>query len=254
MKRLFVTALTLLMLLFIPLSTAFAKITADSLGYKVLATPFNKQELKPVHRYAVIDGDTVKLDLGNETIIQANLLLIDAPELKEEQPFAQEAKKRLEQLIEKANRVEVEYDSGDKQDSSGFDLVYLWVDGILVQEILATEGFARLNYVFPPNTRYLTEIVESQSYAQLNSLAVWSRSNVFTSDVVGETVTYANVPSGQVQAPQGFVEPIQQAAAPTNVYYKNCAEVRAAGAAPIYPGDPGWDPKFDRDRDGVGCE
>ena len=36
--------------------------------------------------------------------------------------------------------------------------------------------------------------------------------------------------------------------------YKNCDDVRAHGAAPIYPGDPGWQQKFDRDRDGVGCE
>ena len=36
--------------------------------------------------------------------------------------------------------------------------------------------------------------------------------------------------------------------------YKNCDAVRAAGAAPIHPGDPGWQQKFDADHDGVGCE
>jgi uncharacterized membrane protein YgcG len=36
--------------------------------------------------------------------------------------------------------------------------------------------------------------------------------------------------------------------------YANCDAVRAAGAAPIHPGDPGFEPKFDRDGDGVGCE
>ncbi len=41
---------------------------------------------------------------------------------------------------------------------------------------------------------------------------------------------------------------------PTAVYYQNCTEVRAAGAAPIHAGDPGWQTKFDRDGDGVGCE
>ena len=39
-----------------------------------------------------------------------------------------------------------------------------------------------------------------------------------------------------------------------NVFYQNCDAVRAAGAAPIHPGDPGWQDKFDRDNDGVGCE
>jgi hypothetical protein len=37
-------------------------------------------------------------------------------------------------------------------------------------------------------------------------------------------------------------------------YYQNCDAVRAAGAAPIHPGDPGFQQKFDRDGDGVGCE
>ncbi len=43
-------------------------------------------------------------------------------------------------------------------------------------------------------------------------------------------------------------------APPANVYYQNCTDVRNNGAAPIYPGDPGWQDKFDRDKDGVGCE
>lgn len=38
------------------------------------------------------------------------------------------------------------------------------------------------------------------------------------------------------------------------VSYRNCTEVRAAGKAPIYPGQPGFQPKFDRDNDGIGCE
>ncbi|SNR47623.1 Excalibur calcium-binding domain-containing protein [Actinoplanes regularis] len=41
---------------------------------------------------------------------------------------------------------------------------------------------------------------------------------------------------------------------PEEVYYKNCAAVRAAGAAPIHRGDPGYAKHLDRDGDGVGCE
>ncbi|WP_245542917.1 GmrSD restriction endonuclease domain-containing protein [Ruania albidiflava] len=41
---------------------------------------------------------------------------------------------------------------------------------------------------------------------------------------------------------------------PGEPYYANCTEVRAAGAAPIRAGDPGWSPRFDGDGDGVGCE
>ena len=40
----------------------------------------------------------------------------------------------------------------------------------------------------------------------------------------------------------------------TPVYYENCDAVRAAGAAPIRRGDPGYASHLDRDGDGVGCE
>lgn len=36
--------------------------------------------------------------------------------------------------------------------------------------------------------------------------------------------------------------------------YANCSEVRAAGAAPIHEGDPGYSRHLDRDGDGVACE
>lgn len=39
-----------------------------------------------------------------------------------------------------------------------------------------------------------------------------------------------------------------------NVYYKNCTQVRSAGAAPIRTGDPGYARHLDRDGDGIGCE
>ena len=39
-----------------------------------------------------------------------------------------------------------------------------------------------------------------------------------------------------------------------DVYYGNCSEARAAGAAPVYVGQPGYRPALDRDGDGVGCE
>lgn len=52
-----------------------------------------------------------------------------------------------------------------------------------------------------------------------------------------------------------YVPPAPAAAAvPSYVSYANCAAVRAAGAAPIYAGDPGYSSKLDRDGDGVGCE
>lgn len=41
---------------------------------------------------------------------------------------------------------------------------------------------------------------------------------------------------------------------PSSGVYRNCAAVRAAGAAPIYRGQPGYASHLDGDDDGVGCE
>lgn len=62
--------------------------------------------------------------------------------------------------------------------------------------------------------------------------------------------------------PQGFAsipEPARAVApapapAPAAAYYKNCSAARAAGAAPVYAGSPGYGTHLDRDGDGVGCE
>lgn len=37
-------------------------------------------------------------------------------------------------------------------------------------------------------------------------------------------------------------------------YYKNCSAARAAGAAPLYRGQPGYRSSLDRDGDGIACE
>ena len=53
-----------------------------------------------------------------------------------------------------------------------------------------------------------------------------------------------------------MAEPSPRRAAPagSRVYYPNCAAARAAGAAPIRAGEPGYARRLDRDGDGVACE
>ena len=36
--------------------------------------------------------------------------------------------------------------------------------------------------------------------------------------------------------------------------FKSCKEVFEAGTVPIYPSNPRWNPKLDRDGDGMACE
>ena len=61
--------------------------------------------------------------------------------------------------------------------------------------------------------------------------------------------TLAAVPAfAQADKPSGQSDDSRQ------VYYPNCAAARAAGAAPIHFGEPGYRRKLDRDHDGVACE
>lgn len=50
-------------------------------------------------------------------------------------------------------------------------------------------------------------------------------------------------------------EPVAPAPAPAPAAaFANCTAAKAAGAAPLYAGSPGYAPKLDRDGDGVACE
>jgi hypothetical protein len=47
--------------------------------------------------------------------------------------------------------------------------------------------------------------------------------------------------------------PVHRARA-VSVYFPGCNEVRAAGLAPLYRGQPGYRPEMDGDDDGIACE
>ena len=55
-------------------------------------------------------------------------------------------------------------------------------------------------------------------------------------------------PEAPPQEPQS--EPEEQA----DAYYANCTEAKAAGAAPMYRGSPGYRADLDRDDDGIACD
>ncbi len=69
------------------------------------------------------------------------------------------------------------------------------------------------------------------------------------------TVAVAPEAAGQ-PAPAPAPEPAPAQPEPTgsSVYYANCTAARAAGAAPIMRGEPGYASRLDRDGDGVACE
>ncbi|MFF1384624.1 excalibur calcium-binding domain-containing protein [Arthrobacter sp. NPDC058288] len=58
----------------------------------------------------------------------------------------------------------------------------------------------------------------------------------------------------QVPVAPAAPAPAPAVQAPAAAYYANCTAAKAAGAAPLYAGQPGYSTSLDRDRDGVACE
>lgn len=87
-----------------------------------------------------------------------------------------------------------------------------------------------------------------------------SPSSMTTEETTASIAKFADIPAeepAQAPAPEPVIEqpvPAAPAPAPARVYYANCSEARAAGAAPIYEGQPGYSRKLDRDGDGIACE
>ncbi|WP_251829222.1 excalibur calcium-binding domain-containing protein [Streptomyces sp. ATCC 21386] len=71
--------------------------------------------------------------------------------------------------------------------------------------------------------------------------------------VVTETVTEEPVDE-QLDSEEGTATQSEAVQPSEDVYYENCDAARAAGAAPVYAGEPGYGPHLDRDGDGVACE
>lgn len=83
-----------------------------------------------------------------------------------------------------------------------------------------------------------------------------------TTTTVPPTTTTTAPPTTTTTAPPPPPPPTTTAPPPpppttvaqSSTYYANCSAARAAGAAPVHRGDPGYGSHLDRDNDGVGCE
>lgn len=76
---------------------------------------------------------------------------------------------------------------------------------------------------------------------------------------VGKVLPHGNVrtpvaPPKPAPKPASKPAPKPAPADPPSAYYANCAAARAAGAAPLHRGEPGYRSALDRDGDGTACE
>lgn len=139
----------------------------------------------PVDYIKAYDGDTIQATVDGQ-IQKIRLLMVDTPEMhhKEdgEQPFAQDAMDFTVKLMQNAKKIEAVYDVGPETDKYGRLLAYVFVDDVLLQESLLSEGLAAVRFLHKPNTTFEDEFREIQQNAQDKKLNIWSYDNYLQKD------------------------------------------------------------------------
>lgn len=121
-----------------------------------------------------VDGDTLDVELGG-TVERVRLIGIDTPESVipgvEPECFGPEASQRLAGLAPAGTPVRIERDI-EARDPYGRLLGYLYVEDVMVNLVLVTEGYARVLRI-APNTAFAPEFAAAQRDARRDRLAMW---------------------------------------------------------------------------------
>lgn len=80
--------------------------------------------------------------------------------------------------VKNASKLEIELDPlSDKENKYKETLVYLYVDGSLLQNDLISLGYAQVNYVYN-DYKYVDELCDLQKSALENKLGIWNYSDI----------------------------------------------------------------------------
>lgn len=128
-----------------------------------------------------VDGDTARFKTSDNIVIKARFLAIDTPESVHptvgKEPFGEEASKYTCDILTNAKEITLEYDANsDEEDNYGRKLVWVFVDGVLLQNSLIKEGYAEVAYLYG-DYKYTTVLQESQRLAKQNKAGIWSIEN-----------------------------------------------------------------------------
>lgn len=124
-----------------------------------------------------VDGDTARF-MYKKSNIKARFLAIDTPEsvhpTKKVEPFGKEASKYTCDMLSNAKKIVLEYDiNSDKTDKYDRHLVWVFVDDVLLQEELVSNGYAKIKYVYG-DYKYLDELKKEEQIAKGNRIGVWN--------------------------------------------------------------------------------
>ena len=136
----------------------------------------SKDKMKVTYSETV-DGDTAKFIVGDK-IITCRFLGIDTPESvhpdKQIEPYALEASKYTQSILENCNEILLEYDkNSSRKDKYSRELCWVWVDGELIQEKVLREGYGKLAYLYG-DYKYINFLRAAENYTKNNKLGIWN--------------------------------------------------------------------------------
>lgn len=142
----------------------------------VFVSPVYAEELE-VSLVKCVDGDTAVF-LLNEEEIKFRFLAIDTPETKHpeknEEEYGVDASTYTCNMLSSAESIMIEYDEkGTKTDKYGRHLVWVYVDGTLLQEELVSRGLAEVSYIYY-KYEYVPKLCDIQKQAREDKLGIWS--------------------------------------------------------------------------------
>lgn len=126
---------------------------------------------EPVTVIRVIDGDTIEISGG----ITVRLIGVDTPESvhpdeTKNSDYGKAAAQWTTDLLS-GQSVRLEYDT-EQTDSYGRTLAYVYLDGVMVNEILLKNGLAKTMSI-SPNTKYANRFQMLEQEAKQNRVGFW---------------------------------------------------------------------------------
>ena len=142
-----------------------------------------------------IDGDTARFRTSNDEVIKARFLAVDTPESVHptigEEEFGKEASEFTCNTLTEAKKIVIEYDAAsDKKDNYGRHLVWVFVDDVLLQKSLVSNGYAEVAYLYG-DYKYTSILQASEKMAKENKIGIWSIEEA-SEEVEPEQVTKDN--------------------------------------------------------------
>ena len=119
------------------------------------------------------DGDTARFLINGENV-KCRFIAIDTPEITSDDPYSKEAREYTRERLDNASDIKLAIDEkSDEYDKFDRLIVWVFVDGELLQKELVKNGLAKVKYIYD-DYKYVDELNKLQDYAKDNKLGIWS--------------------------------------------------------------------------------